>query len=243
MGNVLVSEHTLTSIADAIRYKNGSSAKYKPNQMPEAIESIKFQDGSSEIRDFSQAFAARLMGGFTNGKYNRFTIDDIQGILDAAIEVEQTYSNGTKSYTRDIPPFLFSRSNTTDLNTNPTQKGLTIPEGYVNIGYNAFDCSELLDLTLPEGLLQIGDHAFANTYLPIELTIPSTVEYIGENAFAGCELTKVIFKGPALYHTYDVFTACNKLTDIYVPWSEETGKKTSAPWGATNATIHYNYTE
>lgn len=31
------------------------------------------------------------------------------------------------------------------------------------------------------------------------------------------------------------------LTDIYVSWGE--GEVAGAPWGATNATIHYNYTE
>ena len=34
------------------------------------------------------------------------------------------------------------------------------------------------------------------------------------------------------------FRNASNLADIYVPWSE--GEVANAPWGATNATIHYN---
>jgi hypothetical protein len=34
------------------------------------------------------------------------------------------------------------------------------------------------------------------------------------------------------------FDGCTNLKDIYVPWAE--GAIKNAPWGATNATIHYN---
>ena len=37
-----------------------------------------------------------------------------------------------------------------------------------------------------------------------------------------------------------VFYECEKLTTINVPWSE--GEVAGAPWGATGATINYNYT-
>lgn len=36
----------------------------------------------------------------------------------------------------------------------------------------------------------------------------------------------------------NIFNNCPNLTDIYVCWSE--GEIGNAPWGATNATIHYN---
>ena len=36
------------------------------------------------------------------------------------------------------------------------------------------------------------------------------------------------------------FSDCINLTTINVPWSE--GEVAGAPWGATNATINYNYT-
>ena len=36
----------------------------------------------------------------------------------------------------------------------------------------------------------------------------------------------------------DCFGSCVNITDIYVPWAE--GVVANAPWGAINATIHYN---
>ena len=38
------------------------------------------------------------------------------------------------------------------------------------------------------------------------------------------------------------FTSCANLTTINVPWAEAEGEVANAPWGATNATINYNYT-
>jgi hypothetical protein len=56
-------------------------------------------------------------------------------------------------------------------------------------------------------------------------------------------MTTVYFIGDSeksLSINKNAFRDCNNLTDIYVPWSE--GDVTNAPWGATNATIHYNWT-
>lgn len=44
--------------------------------------------------------------------------------------------------------------------------------------------------------------------------------------------------GTSLLHS-QLFYGCSNLTDIYVGWSE--GEVANAPWGATNATIHYNW--
>ena len=40
MANVYLKDSTLTSIADAIRSKNGTTTKYKPSEMPAAITAI-----------------------------------------------------------------------------------------------------------------------------------------------------------------------------------------------------------
>jgi hypothetical protein len=46
------------------------------------------------------------------------------------------------------------------------------------------------------------------------------------------------FKGTPTNIATDAFYNCRNLLDIYVPWAE--GEVANAPWGATNATIHYN---
>ena len=73
-------------------------------------------------------------------------------------------------------------------------------------------------------------------------TIPNFIENIYTRAFElNTMLTKVTFKGVPFGIESDVFADCRGLATINVPWSE--GEVAGAPWGATNATINYNYTE
>lgn len=74
------------------------------------------------------------------------------------------------------------------------------------------------------------------------VTIPKSIYHLGNDVFYGCEnLQTVTFEGKSMAQFDNVFRNCPNLTTINVPWSEETYG--GAPWGATNATINYNYTE
>ena len=76
------------------------------------------------------------------------------------------------------------------------------------------------------------------------------VVFEGENpqlsgyAFHNCTALKTVtFRKNAKYISTTSFNGCTALTDIYVPWSESDiieSVTASAPWGAENATIHYN---
>lgn len=48
------------------------------------------------------------------------------------------------------------------------------------------------------------------------------------------------FKGTPSSINSNAFNSCINLLTINVPWAE--GAVANAPWGATNATINYNYT-
>ena len=65
---------------------------------------------------------------------------------------------------------------------------------------------------------------------------------IGFGVFANCTgLTSITFEGnPKTIHS-SAFNGCSNLTTIYVPWSQ--GQVANAPWGASKATIIYDYTE
>jgi len=64
--------------------------------------------------------------------------------------------------------------------------------------------------------------------------------YLGQFAFYGTSALKAYFYQPAssMSLNANAFYRAKYMTDIYVPWSE--GEVANAPWGATNATIHYN---
>ena len=77
-------------------------------------------------------------------------------------------------------------------------------------------CKNLTSVYLPK-LKKVSSQMFANCTALTEITLPNTVTEISSYAFNGCA----------------------NLLDIYVPWAE--GTIANAPWGATNATIHYNH--
>lgn len=95
--------------------------------------------------------------------------------------------------------------------------------------------------TFPEGITTIGSDAFVNAFRLYNFVLPSSLESIGNNAFGNnLNLESVTFKGTPRTIAANAFNSCSKLAAINVPWAE--GAVANAPWGATNATINYNYT-
>ena len=139
---------------------------------------------------------------------------------------------------------------------------ITLPQSLKYIPMNMFYSSGLKTITTPPNVIYIFGSAFAKcsnlTTAVIEgnpiiqssifWEVPSlkTVTFTGsptlyDNVCSSCTaLTTVTFKGTPESMTSNVFNSCTALTDIYVPWAE--GAVANAPWGATNATIHYNTT-
>ena len=116
-----------------------------------------------------------------------------------------------------------------------------LPAGVTNIGNYAFqNCSNLALTDLPAGVTNIGFQAFANCFKLAITRIPAGVMSIKIGAFSGCSSLRIITFQGTTELGYNVFSSCPNLSTINVPWAE--GAVTGAPWGATNATINYNYT-
>lgn len=116
-----------------------------------------------------------------------------------------------------------------------------LPDGVEFIGESAFDGNQHQIIPrLPSELKTIGAKAFQYCNAPFTLSeIPAKVETIGKLAFHNCTgITELTFKGTPTSIKTNSFQGCTNLLNIYVPWSE--GEVANAPWGATNATIHYN---
>lgn len=119
---------------------------------------------------------------------------------------------------------------------------INFPIGLTQIGNYAFSfCINLSLTSLPSGITSIGNDAFRYcTQLNIT-RLPSSLIDIYTTAFEGCtKLTSITFEGTPTSIASSAFKSCTNLTTINVPWAE--GEVENAPWGATNATINYNYT-
>ena len=115
--------------------------------------------------------------------------------------------------------------------------------GYTKIRDCAFqNCSTLALTSLPEGLTSIGQHAFDSCTALALTTLPDGLMSIGNYSFNTCSnLTSITFKSKPNTISSSAFNGCTNLSTINVSWAE--GEVAGAPWGATNATINYNYTE
>lgn len=119
---------------------------------------------------------------------------------------------------------------------------ILLPSEITSIGDDAFfNCTSLALTSLPSGITSIGEGAFSGCTSLALVSLPSGLTTIGDNAFNNCTgLTSITFEGTPTSIASSAFEDCTNLTEIKVPWAE--GAIAGAPWGATNATITYNYT-
>ena len=115
----------------------------------------------------------------------------------------------------------------------------SLPDGIPRIEADTFSyCRNMRLTTLPSRLTEIGAYAFTGCQSLAITTIPEGVTIIDEEAFRGCiGITSLLFMGTPRSIASNAFYECTNLTDIYVPWAE--GDVANAPWGASNATVHY----
>lgn len=124
-----------------------------------------------------------------------------------------------------------------------TLNSINITPSITSIGDSAFySCLELALTSLPSSITSIGTDAFSFCSKLALTSLPSGITSIKYRAFENCTtLTSITFEGTPTSIAASTFKGCTNLTTINVPWAE--GAVAKAPWGATNATINYNYTE
>lgn len=149
----------------------------------------------------------------------------------------------------------------------PKLQSVSIPHA-TNIGSNAFlSCTSLLEANFPEvtnidggafsgctalesvnfpKLTRIGNVAFFRCWALRQVVLPAVTVLTGEPFGTCTSLTSVSLPAITQFQktgTYDMpFRGCKALIDIYVPFSETSELAADAPWGAVNATVHYNTT-
>lgn len=119
-----------------------------------------------------------------------------------------------------------------------------LPENLISIGESAFRGCRLVISELPPKLETIANYAFLNQWKITLSVIPATIKSIGNRCFEGCVgITEITFKNTPTSIGSGIFNYCTDLKTINVPWSQTDTINANAPWGATNATLNYNYVE
>lgn len=104
------------------------------------------------------------------------------------------------------------------------------------------NCTGDIDLSDITELTSLRQYMFYYGQTLRSVIIPSSVTNVEYYVFYSCpQLASVTFRGKPNIIYNNAFYSCNNLKSIKVPWSE--GEVANAPWGATRATITYNYTE
>ena len=180
MSKVLVTESYLTAIGDAIRNKNGSTIKYKPSEMADAINDITTQDNTvlNSILDRS------ISGNYVN--------DDLTEIGPHAFANcdELTAATFTKVTKISENAFSFCRS----------LESISLPE-VKEIEANAFSYCPVKSISIPkiEVLGTDNDlYGVFNHYCEMTtINIPSTIQSIGKKAFEYTKITTINIDKPA----------------------------------------------
>lgn len=125
---------------------------------------------------------------------------------------------------------------------NMSLTSVSMPDSITSIEKYAFHCCYgLAPISFPSSLTTIGEYAFYGCKSLTLISLPSNLDSIGDYAFAYCNsLTEVTFEGKPTSISTTAFKSFDNLKTIRVPWAE--GKVSGAPWGASYATIVYNYT-
>lgn len=269
----------ITTIADAIREKSGTSGKMTfPSGMADAVRNIQTGVELPELNELAEPEEVFLGKDYIDSdgqkKTGKFTIDDelmvqdslISQIRDAlngkagsgSIKPEQEkmvniIKNGTVEI---IPDDGYSMSKVTvtvnvpsegDTNNDfipmieRSQSSIVIPNGCTTIGdYAFYSHSALTSVQIPDTVTNIGNSSFYQCSKLAEVNLPVNLNILGTRAFYNCRgLTSITFRNTPTSIANNSFGACTNLKTINVPWAS--GAVANAPWGATNATINYNY--
>lgn len=247
MANVLVEEQVLKNVTDEIRKISGKTDLMKPAEMSTELSKAK-ENLDSDYVAFVEGTGSKLPEGATKIKDYCFSHSQTIENLDIPSNVKKV-----GKYICDYSPTLRKVKINSELAfpnggyqfqlcTNLEQvEGL---ENLTTIPSSMFYGCELLKIDKLPNLRTLGQSCFYGCKKLAIKEIPESVTSISYSAFSNCTgLTELTFKGTigqtAIESTS--FNGCTNLTVIRVPWAE--GAVNKAPWGATNATIIYNWKE
>ena len=173
------------------------------------------------------------------------TIDFSQYVLEKKEDIQQI-ANTIKGYTNSTKEMKVTDIKT-DMNTFVSRVfdgkmtgTLVLPEG-ITTAY-CRNQSGLTELILPSTLKTIPDYAFQSLGKIKQINLPEGLTSIGTYAFHNwSSLQSITIPQSVTKMGSNLFVNCGALKTINVPFSSDSDLASKAPWGATNATVNYNF--
>lgn len=166
---------------------------------------------------------------------------DAEGQVDYGEEGQLLAADGTGSMVwTDVPCVAVWKQSIIGILEGNMAEPL-LPRELTAINSRAFYANTVVAYTsLPDAITYIGTGAFQGCTALAITKLPRSLCTIRNASFKGCTgLTEITFQSTPTSISPSAFEGCTNLTTINVPWNE--GEVANAPWGATNATINYNY--
>lgn len=252
--NGLTTNYKVSDMAQAIKdIPSGGSGATEPYR-EDTINSSKNEVIESKLYGYScipsgffsnYTYLTKVISSSPVTSIKAFAFD--QCISLTSIDLSKVTSIGSNAFTNcsklvltELPPLL------TDISASAFRfcTSITINKIGDNVtridSYGLGTCNGITELTIPSKCTTINKYAITNCANLTKIKIESAVNIANYGLNSCNKLQQVIFTQKANSLATNAFSSCTALTDIKVSWSE--GEVTGAPWGATNATITYNYT-
>lgn len=216
-----VDEASLTAVADSIRTKAGITDQLVfPSGFVSAVQAIQAGGEDSLVKRINDTLVEFHNNEIT--KLPAYLFRDLNNLKKVSCENVE-----------DIYGYVFKDCHIKEVNF---PKVRSLDSGAFEMYVKDYD----LKITeFPPTLYTILQDCFTNRCGVTVKKLYTTALY--NNSFKNClGLTEITFDTKCDIF-FSPFTGCTNLLTINVPWGE--GEVSGAPWGATNATINYNYVE
>lgn len=237
-----VVEKTLTELTEnnfigITKIENGvfeSNANLKTVTMPEGVTSIgPYAFGNCpELSTITIPVSAKTIGDKAFMGTNASKKIYYNGSVSDWCDIDMGASYDTMAFYNIKAMYFKNASGNYEIIENAVVNGITEIKRYVFQRYHRFKT-----LTIGDDVQSIGLGAFEyNDFTDVR--IGNGVTLIKNNAFGGCSNLKTVRIGSGITEIWIIAFSSTAITDIYIDKPEDS--VSGAPWGATNATIHWN---